>query len=334
MFILYSNIDFDSTGTSATKCATVVSLVTGQYETSLSYTISADAYDTLVMTCTSKPLSPSACFSPDTTVEVQGKGHVRMVDLQVGDHVRTVSGNFQPVYSFGHKDEHQSVDYIQLYTAHSDKPLELSGQHLVFVDETSYLFGIWAQPKAIRADHVQVGDMLLVHGQRYPVTKLGSVTKTGAYMPLTPDGSLLVHYGVHASAYVSGEDTAQSVVDNFAFYWFSEQNLMHWWLSPYRMLCMGVSSSYFTSENPNMMTAEGQVDGSILKWLKLGLSTVEAADEYSFLVHHLMGIPVAIVFACFMLVEGIFGATMAPTAILMAIGFYVCYLAARRRHQA
>jgi len=331
-FAAQSIIFNDSSGQQIVGCDMNLGLFANSYETSLGWSISAATYTDLKLTCSCSQAGTFSCFSKDTTVEMEGRGHVSITELNVGDRVRTTSGSFKQVYSFGHRDEGKETNFVTLYTDHSDKPLELTPEHMLFVDETDYLFGVWPQSRAVRSDAVEAGDVLLIDGEKYPVTRVDYVVKQGAYMPLTTDGTILVNHGIHASSYVSIQDQAESVVESFGFYWFSEQNLNQWWLSPYRMLCMGVSSS-FCSTNPNMMRAEGEVDAGILRWLLFGRTYAESANEFTFFWHHVVGIPTAIVFGLCMLTEAIFGATLAPTAIL--VGFLSgCVIYLRRRDQA
>jgi len=314
-------------------CNLALTMTSSGYEKVLSYRIDVAAFTDLTMTCQCDRAGVDpGCFSEDMNVEVLGRdgpASISIKDLQVGDMVKSTSG-YQPVYSFGHRHEMKITDFVQLHTDSDYPPLELTKEHFVFVDETSYLFGFWPQQKAVRADAVKVGDVLLLSGssskfsEKATVTAIDTVTKPGAYMPLTPDGTIIVN-GIQASAYVSIEDQAKKVTDNLAFYGFSEQNLNQWWLSPYRMLCMGVSSK-FCSSNLNMVISEEE-DASlvgILKPLLLGRSYAELVNDVGFFMHHLVGIPTVLFLGFFVLVEKMFGPSMAPTALaaLVTLSFW------------
>lgn len=191
--------------------------------------------------------APCACFSGDTLVQVQGKGPTRMKDLQVNDAVfvgsslNTRKPIYQKVYAFGHRDTSAITEYLSIHasSATNGDPLEVSPAHLMFVLEEDH---------PIRADKIQVGDTLLEHHVHLPATtrnatvsKIDWVTRKGVYMPLTSSGSIVVN-NLQASVYVSIKDEAPIIVA-----WLpaivSEHQLMHWWLVPHRLVCLGLSSS-------------------------------------------------------------------------------------------
>lgn len=324
----------DASGSAATGCGVSVSLTSSNFQTTLGYQVLATAYDNLQLTCTcTNPGTTSGCFSKDATVDVQGQNEpVRMDALKVGDKVKTSTG-YQKVYSFGHQEEAEEMEFIQLYTDPKEQPLELSKKHLVFLDETSYLFGFWPQTKAVRADTVKEGDVLLLESsQKAAVTKVGSVTKEGAYMPLTPEGTILVN-GIQASSYVSiSDEGASKTLATFDVYNFSEQNLAHWWMSPFRMLCMGVSSN-FCSTNPKMMSQYHDETQGILKWLLMGREYARVADNLSFIVHHVLGVPTFFLFGFCLLIETLFGAAFAPTAVFAMASLGAWYASRRNAAQ-
>jgi hypothetical protein len=80
------------------------------------------------------------------------------------------------------------------------------------------------------------------------VTKISMTKKQGLYAPLTEGGSITVD-GVLASNYVSLADTAQKTVDAAENYVGNEETLFHWWLAPYRMMCLGISSNLCSGDN-------------------------------------------------------------------------------------
>ena len=269
----------------------------GERQDTLGFRITADDYTDLRVLCTcSQSYSPvggfSFCFSKDATAEVEGSGPVAMQDLQVGDRVLTGSGKYQPIYSFGHYSEDRAADFLQIYTKGNKQALEMSGNHLLFKDG-----------QAVRADSIQVGDVLS-NGQ---VTKIGSQFKQGLYMPLTEEGTIVVN-GVVASSYVSITDQAPSSVKKSMAFLGNEQNLLHWWLSPYRMMCLGVSSSFCNGS----FTEQG-----ILNYLNFGQELAKFGDTQPSFVQYLMGLPLLFVFAVMNLWEMFFGASYAPTALLM-----------------
>jgi len=139
-------------------------------------------------------------------VKVQGKGETRIDQLQIGDAVQQLDGSYSTVYSFAHRAPKQMVDYLQIYTTSTKKPLEISKEHMVHVN------GL-----LVPAAQVKAGDaVLLVHDNNRgaaatttTVTMISSVSLKGAYAPYTQSGYIVVN-GVAASSYV--------VVDEFNFF--------------------------------------------------------------------------------------------------------------------
>jgi len=129
------------------------------------------------------------CFSSVNIVEVQGKGHITMDALQIGDYVRAGKDRFSQVYSFLHLDRNVEAEYLQIYTDSSRPPLEISRDHMVFVN------GI-----AILASQVEVGDLL--DGGESKVSEIKSIRRRGVYAPVTMSGDIIVS-GVLASSYAA-----------------------------------------------------------------------------------------------------------------------------------
>ncbi|CAB9521899.1 peptidase S8 and S53, subtilisin, kexin, sedolisin [Seminavis robusta] len=234
------------------------------------------AYDNLTVTCASPIGYASAgrgedgCFSADTTVTVKGKGTVPMTDLQVGDLVMTTTTNsYEPIYAFGHFHKTLPMEYLQirLEGVSNQKPLEVTGNHLLFVQ---------GRTDPVAADSIQVGDVLSKgQQQEHVVTSITTVTKAGAYLPLTPSGTILVNDGtVVASTYVSIAKDAPVIVQAFLKI-LSEQSLFHAWMAPTRMLCQYVSNSYCQSTSPTTINA----DDGILTWLHAGLALAKFGEQ-------------------------------------------------------
>lgn len=212
-----------------------------------------------------------ACFSEASTVEVYGKGKVPMKYLEVNDKVYTTStgdkAHYETIYAFGHRQEEYPMEYLQIHTNFSRTllPLEVSPAHLLYVADR-------ADP--VRADEIKEGDTLLYKPKGKPtqpasVLMIRTVTRNGAYMPLTKEGSLVVN-GLHASSYVSISGDAPNVVSKFKCI-MSEQTLLHWWLAPYRMLCLGIASEMCESN----YTEEG-----IAYWLAWGREIARYGDGF------------------------------------------------------
>lgn len=233
----------------------------------------------------------SICFSGETTVQVQGKGTILMKDLQINDEVFVGNDSnnnnkpiYQAVYGFGHYQEDRPNEYLQIHTSNSDnKPLEISAAHLLYVKGMHH---------PIRADTIQTGDVLIqktVHSSTatsLPVTKIQKVTRNGAYMPLTKDGSIVVN-GVLASSYVSIMEDAPEIVGKYLTV-ASEDQLLHWWLAPYRMVCQGL---------PTVCQNDKDAEG-VAYWLVFGRYLARLANRWG-AVSQLLGLALVGLFMAF-----------------------------------
>ncbi|CAB9501652.1 expressed unknown protein [Seminavis robusta] len=280
-------------------------------------------------------LSGMGCFSESTKVHVQNKGFTLMKDLQIGDNVLTGGGfGYQPVYSFGHRLEQDSLglDFYQIYTqgsGDSDSPVvEMTGNHLIFIKDND-----GNKERAVRADQVQVGDVLVSTtkkmDQQYAVSKVTTTSiPKGLYMPLTPDGSIVVAAndndtsGIVASTYVSIANESPVIVERIHdVFGIDEQSLVHWWLSPYRLMCLGVSSRLCQEDN-------NRSDEGILTWLLQGREFAQWTESRGFFAFQLISVPTFGFFAFCNLVEqiillpyhgGLFGYAIAAGVLVMSM---------------
>ncbi|CAB9520385.1 Desert hedgehog protein [Seminavis robusta] len=361
-----SDTEYDSTTSSV--CGMSLDFKSYDAQTKLGWKIQAADYDHLVLSCFCTDdgtidyadvadtvvdvggsvlysIYKHGCFSESMVVSVQGKGDVPMKELQVGDLVLTSDNHkYEPVYSFGHYTPDKTMEFVQIeYTTTSGtgaaeeqdgnkQTLELTDNHMIMVLDDSNV------ARATRADKVQVGDRLWkVGGATKEVATVTTITideKRGLYMPLTPSGQIVVN-GVLASNYVSISDTVPSVVSTAQ--WFlpfaTEQTLSHWFLSPYRMLCLGISSSFCDVQQGNggnkdqsTVSEDDKDDEGIITWLMIGHKMAELAELLPALVQAVViGVPMFAIFAFFNIVETVFlGPAMAPclfllTAVLVAM---------------
>jgi len=153
----------------------------------------------------------SPCFSRFNDVEVQGKGMTAMDAIKVGDYVRTGNDNFSRVFSLAHLDHEFEADFLQVYAEGLEKPLEITGMHMLF-----------ASGKPIRADEVNVGDML---GES-KVSEIKSIKRNGVYAPITESGDIVVS-GIHASSYYAFLDRIP----------FNQHVMSHFFFAPHRLVC-------------------------------------------------------------------------------------------------
>jgi hypothetical protein len=145
-----------------------------------------------------------------------------MDSINIGDSVRVGSGNeFARVYSFGHYAKNVLAEYVQIRTDVSAPPLELTKDHMVFVQEGSF-------SKSVPASAVNVGDKLVVaNGDGVTeVRKIERVTRRGAFAPFTKTGTIVVS-GIVASNYISLMDESP----------VSMQWMAHAFNAPHRMIC-------------------------------------------------------------------------------------------------
>jgi len=185
----------------------------------------------------------SPCFSRFNDVEVQGQGMTSMDAIKVGDYVRTGT-DFSRVFSLAHLDHEFEADFLQIYADGLQKPLEITGMHMLF-----------SSGKAVRADEVSVGDML---GES-KVSEIKSVKRTGVYAPITESGDIVVN-GIRASSYFAFLDQVP----------FNQHVMSHFFFAPHRMMC---SFDFKMCEN------EGHTNG-YTNWAYWAIQMMEKANEF------------------------------------------------------
>ena len=145
---------------------------------------------------------PSTCFSGENTVEVEGKGLIPIGQLEIGDNVNVGADSFERVYSFGHYSKTGKYSYLQIYNEDTKPSLEISKDHMLFVENKG-------KKKSVPASTVKVGDSMVMNsGDVSRVSKVKTVIREGAFAPFTMSGKIVVN-GVVSSSYVSlqGTDT-------------------------------------------------------------------------------------------------------------------------------
>lgn len=311
----------DASDFSLNDCNLDLSFSSGEEEIELGWSLSVStSFTNLVLSCScsepgtgngADPDGGWGCFSESATVQALNKGVIAMRDLQVGDKVLTGNNQYQPVYAFGHYHETQEQEFLRIYTqANANTPLEMTRDHVIFVSNNG-------QEVARRADSLKVGDGLIhsTSSSEYDlITRISSIHKKGVYMPLTPDGTIMVN-DLKASTYISISDQIPSVLSNSAFFGIdSEQTIHHWWLSPYRMLCLGVSSNFCNTGNRN------HNEQGLLSWLVLGRDLLFVAEQQNLFFRIVfMAIPVFVAFAVLNFVELLSGPALAPSLIALVL---------------
>jgi hypothetical protein len=167
------------------------------------------------------------CYSDANTVQVKDKGVVAIKDLQIGDLVESSDGKIVNVYSFGHYQRNVKANYLQVHAQGLLQPLEISKDHLVFVNGT-----------AMPASLVSIGDLLDLGPGRgaAKVTNIKVVTRSGAYAPFTTSGTIMVS-GVLASSYVTLQQNSSVLMIGSFKTIFSMHWLAHLFQTPHRLAC-------------------------------------------------------------------------------------------------
>ena len=176
-----------------------------------------------------KPPTTPICFSGENTVEHMDKGEISINKLVIGDMIKANKDTFDRVYGFGHRDETTKGEYIQIHAIGLTHPLELSKDHMLFV-QNDYV------EQSIPASLVKTGDKLIMgSGPVAEVQDTNTVTRRGAYAPLTTSGTVVVN-GVMASTYVSLQDDSGVLVIG-GIKTVSMQWLAHLSQAPHRIVC-------------------------------------------------------------------------------------------------
>lgn len=241
------------------------------------------------------------CFSEKNSVQVDGKGSVSMKDLQVGDSVLTRNNQYEPIYAFAHLNPERCADFLQIRMDGGAK-LEVSHEHMVFLKSKNV---------PIRADAIHVGDQLEGEASSSKtVRRIKKVKRDGIYAPLTPSGTIVVN-GVVASAYASLQN-ATIYKENFKegiHIVVLQQHYVHMGLSPFRMLCMGVSSSICNAKNDDGMPYYVAFAVGLNRW----------ANQQNITIQHLALALAVVVTSICMSFETAFGATWAPFVMLVMV---------------
>lgn len=193
------------------------------------------------------PIIAVACFSGDMTVEEELEGTKKMKDLLLGDRVKTASGAFEPVYSFGHYNPNTKAEFVQLKSSNKGSTtIELSKDHMLFVEHSE---------APIPAVAVKVGDVL--RGDDGAVESIHHVVRKGVFSPFTPSGTILVN-GVAASTFISLQEESSVLKIGFAtpltFQW-----LAHSLEAPHRIYCRlvgGCTTERYNKDGVSVWVAE------------------------------------------------------------------------------
>lgn len=176
------------------------------------------------------------CFPADATVNVQGKGEIRIDELEISDYVQTSNG-YSKVYAFayGHTNKEEEHQYVQIETNDAEgTTLELSPNHVLFVGGKS------ASPKM--AKDVVVGEIVQLFAdgpdskaRLAKITSVEAIQKKGQYAPLTEDGTIVVN---NVLASVHSIEGAAPEVKLFGLTLIDMHQFQQMLFAPLRLLCM------------------------------------------------------------------------------------------------
>jgi ABC-type phosphate transport system substrate-binding protein len=234
------------------------------------------------------------CFSEISSVQVQGKGVTAMKDLKIGDKVMNAEGKFDDVYSFGHYSPDVQAEFIQIHAAGLTTPLEISKEHMLFVDGA-----------AVPASAVSVGDKANLAGGNgvAEVKKIQHVIRHGAYAPFTKSGTIAVN-DVAASVYVDLQNDAGVLVVGGYKTPLSMQFLAHMFQAPHRLVCQ-MSPSYCQTETYD--------DRGVSSWVAGPLAVAEWLIKQSVVLMSLAFVP------CFLLGVAIYAIELALASKLLLL---------------
>mmetsp|Transcript_29239 Transcript_29239/g.85022 ORF Transcript_29239/g.85022 Transcript_29239/m.85022 type:complete len:579 (-) Transcript_29239:385-2121(-) len=176
------------------------------------------------------------CFPADATVNVQGKGEIRIDELEISDYVQTSYG-YSKVYAFayGHTNIEEEHQYVQIETNDAKgTTLELSPNHVLFVGGKS------ASPKM--AKDVVGGEIVQLFAdgpgskaRLAEITSVEAIQKKGQYAPLTEDGTIIVN---KVLASVHSIEGAAAEVKLFGLTLIDMHQFQQMLFAPLRLLCM------------------------------------------------------------------------------------------------
>jgi Hint module len=217
------------------------------------------------------------------------------------------------VYAFGHyKEKAKPIEFLQIHTFPFDRrkrPLEITGQHMVYLHN---------KQNPVRADSLRVGDIL--RGDHYTgltVTKLSKIERREQYAPLTPHGTILVD-GIMASSYISLQQDAREHIElgesGFTVA-ISQRVMVHMFLSPLRMYCLG-----WTKEPCESYNEEG-----LPPFVAFGLNLADWGNRQNVFVQ-LVGLVVFfLILLPIYLIEDLAGPELGPVMLFITVVTLILY---------
>jgi hypothetical protein len=216
------------------------------------------------------------CFPGHSTVEVLEKGVIALRDLKIGDRVKDREGKFSQVYSFGHYEPEAATEYIQIRVSGLQKPLEISAEHMLFVDDA-----------AVPASSVSVGDWVSLVASKgvgngvARILQIKKVVRQGAYAPFTTSGTIAVNK-VACSSYVDLQNQSGVLVVGEYRTPLTMQFLAHVFQAPHRLVCT-IQIQYCKTETYN--------EAGVSKWVSVPHMMAEWVIKQSSVVLALVFVP-------------------------------------------
>jgi len=197
------------------------------------------------------PVVGGFCFSGSNTVHVQGSGLVKMADLSIGDKVMVRNDYdklYESIYSFGHKEDNVSTEYLRITTAGKLSPLEISSAHMVATKEG----------RMVPASTIRIGDELQTGtaGNTAIVKNIRVVTRQGAYAPFTASGKIIVN-DILASNYIAYEESEYLSIGTEVQTPFTYQWIAHTFNSFHRLVMLLGKSGIISEKNNETYTPSG-----------------------------------------------------------------------------
>jgi hypothetical protein len=224
-----------------------------------------------------------------------------MRDLIIGDMVRVASGNYEPIYSFGHKSDTIKAEFLQIYT-NTNRPLEISHNHMVLLEGRRF----------VPASMIRAGDILLNGvNDRVLVYMIRTVVRKGMYAPFTKSGTIVVD-NVVCSNYIAYSQSEYLTIAgvSFSYHW-----LAHGFNALHRLaLRMGFKEESYTETGISHWVV---VPHEVASWLIVQDAFVIA----------LTLVPCIILFGFLSILEMIFEGSVALLTI--CIGIVTLYCSAR-----
>lgn len=180
-----------------------------------------------------------------------------MSKVEVGDQVLTGNGEYQTIYSIDHRHQTKLTEFVQIYYADGEPPLEMTPHHMVFLQE---------KPYPVPARHIRIGDKLRFLQQCYDcgssslrcldVVRVSSIVRRGLYNPLTSDGTIVVNGGIVASTYSAliGDQTSWIKIAGYNV--MTQQHFFSAALKLYRNTCIGISLDLCKSNKEKVFVSQ------------------------------------------------------------------------------